>query len=122
MGYQYMNTGIERRRHPRVPLVLPVVLMTPQGAIEGKTANISAGGLALILFLEPYWLQNTIWFKFQRIILHHSFVPQNPKERIIDIFWRRSIWRDGDEFPVPMEVGLGWLLVSSFKLGMVSTG
>ena len=47
-----MSTGIERRRHSRVPLSLPVVLMTPQGAIKGKTANISVGGLALILFLE----------------------------------------------------------------------
>ena len=47
-----MNTEIERRRHPRVPLSLPVVLMTPQGAIKGKTANISVGGLALILFIE----------------------------------------------------------------------
>ena len=47
-----MNTGIERRRHPRVPIALPVVLMTPQGAIKGKTANISVGGLALILFSE----------------------------------------------------------------------
>jgi len=47
-----MNTGIERRRHPRAPIVLPVVLMTPQGAIKGKTANISVGGLALLLFLE----------------------------------------------------------------------
>ncbi len=61
MGYQYMNTGIERRRHPRVPLVLPVVLMTPQGAIKGKTANISVGGLALILFLEKPKIGN----KFQ---------------------------------------------------------
>jgi len=47
-----MNTGIERRRHPRVPIALPVVLMTSQGAIKGKTANISVGGLALILFSE----------------------------------------------------------------------
>lgn len=47
-----MKTGIERRRHPRIPIALSVVLMTAQGAIKGKTANISAGGLALILFSE----------------------------------------------------------------------
>ncbi len=46
-----MNTEIERRRHPRVPLSLPVVLMTPQGAIKGKTVDISVGGLAVMLFL-----------------------------------------------------------------------
>ena len=47
-----MKNGIERRRHLRVPLALQVVLMTPQGAIKGKTADISVSGLAVILFLE----------------------------------------------------------------------
>ena len=47
-----MNTGIERRRHPRIPLNWPVILMTPQGPIKGETSNVSVGGLALILFLE----------------------------------------------------------------------
>ena len=47
-----MNGGIERRRHPRIPVDWPVVLMTPQGAIKGKTANISISGLALFLFSE----------------------------------------------------------------------
>ena len=47
-----MNTGIERRRDPRIPLALPVVLMTPQGAIKGKTINISISGLAVIMFKE----------------------------------------------------------------------
>jgi len=47
-----MKNGIERRRHLRVPLALQVVLMTPQGAIKGKTADISVGGLAVLLFLE----------------------------------------------------------------------
>ena len=47
-----MKNGIERRRDPRIPLALPVVLMTPQGAIKGKTINISISGLAVILFKE----------------------------------------------------------------------
>lgn len=47
-----MENGIERRRHIRAPLALPVVLMTPKGVIKGKTANISVSGVALILFLE----------------------------------------------------------------------
>ena len=46
-----MNSKIENRRHPRIPLSWPVVLMTPQGPIEGKTSNISVGG-ALILCSE----------------------------------------------------------------------
>ena len=47
-----MKKGIDRRRHLRVPLDLQVVLMTPQGAFEGKTADISVSGLAVLLFLE----------------------------------------------------------------------
>ena len=47
-----MKNGIERRRHIRAPLALPVVLKTPQGTIKGRTANISISGLALILLLE----------------------------------------------------------------------
>lgn len=47
-----MKNGTERRRHLRVPLALQAILMTPQGAIEGKTADISVSGLAVILFLE----------------------------------------------------------------------
>ena len=47
-----MNTQTERRRDPRIPVGWPVVLMTPEGAIKGKTANISVSGLALLLFSE----------------------------------------------------------------------
>ena len=46
-----MNTGIKKRRHPRIPIDWPAVLMTPKGAIKGKTSNISVGG-ALFLFSE----------------------------------------------------------------------
>jgi hypothetical protein len=44
-----MKNGIERRRYPRIPVGWPVVLITPQGAINGKTRNISISG-ALFLF------------------------------------------------------------------------
>jgi len=47
-----LKNGIERRRHPRIPVDWPVDLITPQGAIKGKTANISISGLALLLFSE----------------------------------------------------------------------
>jgi len=47
-----MNTGFEKRRHLRVPLALQVFLMTAQGDIRGKVADISVSGLAVILFLE----------------------------------------------------------------------
>ena len=44
-----MKNGIERRCNPRIPVGWPVVLITPQGAINGKTRNISISG-ALFLF------------------------------------------------------------------------
>jgi len=52
-----MNTGIERRRDPRrrdprASISFPVVLMTPQGAIKGKTINLSISGLGFLLFSE----------------------------------------------------------------------
>lgn len=47
-----MKKEIERRRHLRAPLTLNAVLKTKQGAMEGKTADISVSGLAVILFLE----------------------------------------------------------------------
>ena len=46
-----MNSAIKNRRHPRIPLSLPVILMTPQGPIKGETSNISVGG-ALIFYSE----------------------------------------------------------------------
>ena len=52
MRYQKINIGIERRYHSRAPVSWPVVLMTHQGAINCKTANVSASGLALILCPE----------------------------------------------------------------------
>ena len=47
-----MKNGIHRRLHPRVPLTLPVDLLTPQGVIKGTTVNVSVNGFALILFKE----------------------------------------------------------------------
>jgi len=53
-----MKNKIEKRRYPRIPLDWPVVVMTPQGAIMGKTENISVSGLALLLFLETPVIDN----------------------------------------------------------------
>ena len=47
-----MKTGFEKRRHLRVPLALQVFLLTAQGVIKGKIADISVSGLAVLLFLE----------------------------------------------------------------------
>ena len=36
--------GTEKRLHPRIPVNWPVVILTPKGAIEGETRDISVGG------------------------------------------------------------------------------
>ena len=46
-----MDSSIENRQHPRVPISVPVVMSTPQGSIKGETGNLSIGG-ALILSPE----------------------------------------------------------------------
>ena len=47
-----MTDIVERRQDPRAPISLPVEVKTPKGTVNGKTANISVGGLALLLFRE----------------------------------------------------------------------
>jgi hypothetical protein len=48
-----MTNQEERRRHPRVAVDWPVVIMTDRGAAVGSAANISARG-ALIRSEEPF--------------------------------------------------------------------
>ena len=52
-----MNTGIEKRRHPRIPLWWPVILRSQQGPILGTIKNISVNG-AHIFCLEPIKNEN----------------------------------------------------------------
>jgi len=74
-GYKHMNNGIERRRHPRIPIDWPVVLITSQGAIHGKTANISEGGSALILFSGTPEVGDEIAIIFKSPEDHEMYVP-----------------------------------------------
>jgi len=47
-----MKTIIEKRRDPRIPVSMPVVLKTSKGAIKGKAVNLSISGLGLLLLPE----------------------------------------------------------------------
>ena len=58
-----MNTQIERRQHPRIPLNWPVVILAPKGTIFGETSNISVSGT---LLLCPYTFETDD--KFQILI------------------------------------------------------
>lgn len=48
-----MNSRIENRRDPRIPVNWPVDLMTSQGAIAGETSNISISGALILCTEEP---------------------------------------------------------------------
>lgn len=37
--------GIEKRRHPRIPVRWPVTIITEQGTIEGESRNITVAGV-----------------------------------------------------------------------------
>lgn len=53
-----MKDGIERRRYLRAPLSLDMYIETPEGRINGVTADISIGGLSIILFLKAPEIDN----------------------------------------------------------------
>ena len=40
-----MVDGIEKRRHPRIPVRWPITIITDQGTIEGESRNITVEGI-----------------------------------------------------------------------------
>lgn len=40
-----MTDGIEKRRHPRIPVRWPVTIITDKGTIEGESRNITIAGV-----------------------------------------------------------------------------
>lgn len=48
-----MSVGTERRRHPRIAVNWPVIVVTPQLYIGGEAANISIGGVNIRCTLDP---------------------------------------------------------------------
>ena len=45
--------AIERRRHSRIPVNWPVIIITPQRYIGGEARNISIGGAFIHCLTEP---------------------------------------------------------------------
>ena len=54
-----MATRSENRRHARAVIKWPVVTMTPNGLVDGRTENLSLGG-AFIRFPEDSNLNHTL--------------------------------------------------------------
>ena len=40
-----MTDGIEKRKHPRIPVRWPVTIITDKGTIEGQSRNITVAGI-----------------------------------------------------------------------------
>ena len=70
-----MNTENERRRETRMTVSWPVVLITSQGASNGKMINISASGSALICFSGPVEIDGEFSIVFNPSEDHEIYVP-----------------------------------------------
>ncbi len=44
-GGSELADGIEKRRHPRIPVRWPVTIITEKGTIEGESRNITVAGV-----------------------------------------------------------------------------
>ncbi len=45
IGGSELADGIEKRRHPRIPVRWPVTIITEKGTIEGESRNITVAGV-----------------------------------------------------------------------------
>ena len=59
-----MSHGVDKRLHPRILVSWPVVILTPEGAIDGETRNISVGG-ACIQYSEEADLNGELQIVFE---------------------------------------------------------
>lgn len=90
---RYGITNFERRKHPRFSVHLPVEY-TPSGMFlrQGKTANISEGGLLLFLSELLEIGQNLI------VKLFFSDGPKlNTIETVVQVVWRDIYLTEGRE-------------------------
>ena len=90
-----MKSIVEKRRDPRIPVSLPVVLMTRRGAIKGKTVNLSIGGLALLLLPEIPEIDD----EFQMTL-------KLPEDHIMPLTCEK-IWSDKIVFDGSLHIGIG---------------
>jgi|Cruoilmetagenom7_1024161.scaffolds.fasta_scaffold385199_1 hypothetical protein len=73
-----MSHGVKKRLHPRILVSWPVVILTPEGAIDGETRNISVGG-ACIQYSEEADLNGEL-----HIVFEHS------EQRSISVTGRKA--------------------------------
>ena len=88
------STSQEKRRYPRAKITWPVVVMTPNGPVDGVTQNLSAGG-AFILCSELPELD------------HHFHLVIKPFERPPLLVSAEKVWSDNSTSEARMSHGTG---------------
>jgi len=106
-----MNNKIDKRLHPRIPLNWPVFLTTSQGAIEGRTTNISLGGMAVILLADAPQKENEI-----EAVLK---MPPNLEIQLgCEMIWSDNISTNGSVYKI---IGVSFAKTSATKIEIIDS-
>ena len=91
-----MNSGSEKRKHPRFNARWPITVFTDQGEIEGETINISLEGIS-ICCEEPLHLNKI--FRMSIISLDNQIIQVAGK-----VVWSDLYGMDDEEAAIGMGV------------------
>jgi hypothetical protein len=83
LGGSELADGIEKRRHPRIPVRWPVTIITEKGTIEGESRNITVAGLFIHCQEEIH--ENEV----------HQLIIKIPKQESI-LVKGRVVWSNFD--------------------------
>ena len=75
--------GIEKRRHPRIPVRWPVTIITDEGTIEGVSRNITVAGIFILCQEELH--ENEV----------HQMIIKIPQQEAI-LVKGRVVWSNFD--------------------------
>ena len=82
-GGSELADGIEKRRHPRIPVRWPVTIITEKGTIEGESRNITIAGVFIHCQEEIH--ENEV----------HQMIIKIPKQESI-LLKGRVVWSNFD--------------------------
>jgi Tfp pilus assembly protein PilZ len=82
-GGSELTDGIEKRRHPRIPVRWPVTIITDKGTIEGESRNITIAGVFIHCQEEIH--ENEV----------HQMIIKIPKQESI-LVKGRVVWSNFD--------------------------
>jgi hypothetical protein len=82
-GGSKLADGIEKRRHPRIPVRWPITIITEKGTIEGESRNITVAGVFIHCREELH--ENEV----------HQIIIKIPKQEAI-LVKGRVVWSNFD--------------------------